>query len=93
MVEAVAPTLAYDHIAILGQDRSVPTKRVASMRVPALVMNGSTSYPFMYDTAQALSNAMPHAELRTLEGQTHEVAAEALAPVLEEFFTSSAAIR
>jgi hypothetical protein len=47
----------------------------------------------MYDTAQALSKAMPHAELRSLEGQTHEVAAEALAPVLEEFFTSSAAIR
>ncbi len=91
--EAVAPTLAYDHIAILGQDRSVPTKRVASVSVPALVMNGSASYPFMYDTAQALSKAMPHAELRTLEGQTHEVAAEALAPVLEEFFTSSAAIR
>lgn len=42
----------------------------------------------MYDTARALSAAMPHGELRTLDGQTHEVSPSALAPVLAEFFTS-----
>ena len=45
----------------------------------------------MHVTALALVNAMPHAEHRTLEGQTHEVAASAIAPVLEEFFNSNAA--
>lgn len=50
MFEAIAPTLAYDHTAILGEDASVPTERVASVTVPALVMNGGASYPFMYDT-------------------------------------------
>jgi pimeloyl-ACP methyl ester carboxylesterase len=87
-LEAIAPTLAYDHTAILGQDGSIPTQRAARALMPTLVMNGGASYPFMYDTARALSKTMPHAELRTLEGQTHEVSPEALAPVLVEFFAS-----
>jgi pimeloyl-ACP methyl ester carboxylesterase len=90
MWEAVAPTLAYD-AAVLGEDASVPTERAANVVVPALVMDGGASYPFMHVTALALVNAMPHAEHRTLEGQTHEVAPQALAPVLEEFFNSNAA--
>ena len=84
--EAVAPTLAYDHIAALGEEAAVPTDRAARVTVPALVMDGSASFPFMHATAQALASAMPNGEHRTLEGQTHEVAAEALAPVLIEFF-------
>ena len=46
------------------------------------------SFPFMHTTAMALADAMPNAQHRTLEGQTHEVAAEALAPVLVEFFNT-----
>ena len=84
--EAVAPTLAYDHIAALGEYASVPTERAASVTVPTLVMDGSESYPFMHVTAKALAKAIPHAQLRTLEGQTHEVSSEGLAPVLVEFF-------
>jgi pimeloyl-ACP methyl ester carboxylesterase len=86
MWEAIAPTIAYD-AAALGEDASVPTERAASVTVPALIMDGgATPYPFMHVTAMALANAIPHAQQRTLEGQTHEVAAEALAPVLIEFF-------
>jgi hypothetical protein len=53
---------------------------------------GATPYPFMRVTAAALANAMPNGQHRTLEGQTHEVAAQAIAPVLVEFFNSSAAM-
>ena len=88
LFEALSPTLAYDHTAILGENASVPTERAAMVRVPALVMNGAASYPFMHDTALALSQAMPHAELRTFEGQSHEVSPEVLAPVLAEFFAT-----
>ena len=91
MWEAVAHTLAYD-AAALGDDGSVPTKRAASVAVPALIMDGGASYPFMHVTALALAKAMPHAEHRTLEEQTHEVAPQALAPVLEEFFNSNTSI-
>jgi len=93
MWEAVAPTIAYD-AAALGEDASVPTERAARVAVPALVMDGGASeWPFMHITATALANAMPNAQHRTLEGQTHEVSAEALAPVLVEFFNSNTAIR
>jgi len=84
--EAIAPTLAYDHIAALGEDASVPTERAASISVPTLVMDGRESFPFMHVTAAKLANVIPNAQHCTLEGQTHEVAAEALAPVLIEFF-------
>ncbi len=86
MFETIAPTLAYDHSAILGKDGSVPIERATHVLVPALVMNGGASYPFMYDTARALSKAMPYAQLRTLEGQDHGPADDVLAPALKEFF-------
>ena len=85
MFEAVAPTLAYD-AAEIGDDRSAPVKRAANVSVPALVMNG-TAIPFMLDTATALAKAIPHAQHRTLDGQTHDVDLKVLAPVLVEFFT------
>ncbi len=84
MFEAIAPTLAYD-AAAMGEDRSVPAKRAAHVSAPALVMNG-TVIPFMLDTAQALTKAIPQAQHRTLEGQPHDVNLEVLAPVLIEFF-------
>ncbi len=87
MFEAVAPTLAYD-AAALGEDRSVPINRAAKLTTPTLVMNG-TAIPFMLDTATALAKAIPHAQHRTLEGQTHDVNLEVLAPVLVEFFNAN----
>lgn len=86
MLEAVAPTLAYD-AAVLGEDAAVPVNRVPGISVPTLVMNG-TVIPFMLDTATALAKAIPHAQHRTLEGQSHDVNLQVLAPVLVEFFTA-----
>lgn len=85
MFEAVAPTLAYD-AAVMGDDRSVPVKRAADVSVPTLAMSG-TAIPFMRDTAKSLAKAIPHAQQRTLEGQTHDVDLKVLAPVLVGFFT------
>jgi pimeloyl-ACP methyl ester carboxylesterase len=90
MFEAAAPTIAYD-AAALGEDASVPVERATHLAVPALIMDGgATPYPFMHTTADTLAKAIPNAQRRTLEGQTHEVAAEVLAPVLIEFFNSNA---
>jgi pimeloyl-ACP methyl ester carboxylesterase len=89
MLESIAPTLAYDHAAIMGEDASIPTERIAVVTAPTLVMNGGAGYPFMYDTALALSKAIPNAKLRTIEGQTHAVDVDVLAPVLVEFFSES----
>jgi pimeloyl-ACP methyl ester carboxylesterase len=84
--EAIAPRLAYDHAAILGADAAVPVDLAARVTVPALVMSGGASYPFMPLTAQALGRAIPNAQVRSLEGQSHAVASDVLAPVLVEFF-------
>jgi pimeloyl-ACP methyl ester carboxylesterase len=85
-LKAVAPSLPYDS-AIMG-DFSLPTRRVASLTTPTLVISGEKSMPVLRDAARALSDAIPGAQLRTLPGQTHNVAAAALAPVLKEFFGS-----
>jgi pimeloyl-ACP methyl ester carboxylesterase len=87
LLEAIAPTLAYDHAAILGEEALLPIQWAARVTVPALVMSGGASYPFMYDTARALSQAIPHAELRVLQDQTHNVDPDVLVPVLAEFFS------
>lgn len=91
MWEAIAPTIAYDG-AVMGEDASVPAARAAHVAVPALIMNGSESYPFMSVAAASLANAIPNARHLTLQGQTHEVSAEAIAPVLVDFFTSNGAV-
>ncbi len=85
LFEAVGHTLAYD-AADLGDESAVPTEKAARLTVPTLTVEGSESYPFMHTAAVALANVMPHGEQRTLQGQTHEVTPEALAPVLVEFF-------
>ena len=84
-LEALAPTLAYDHTSILGADAAVPAGRFAGVGVPALVMYGDASYPFMRDTAVALGEALPRATVRVLAGQQHGVDPVTLAPVLADF--------
>jgi len=82
--EELAHTLAYD-ATIMG-DYSLPVERAASVAAPTLVMAGWESFPFMRETARALADVIPNAHRRILEGQEHNVAPEALAPVLVEFF-------
>lgn len=82
--ESVGLTLAYDAIA-MGEDSSVPIDRAAKVSVPTLLITGSQTYPFMHESANALAKAIHDAQHYTLEGQSHEVSAEVLAPVLVEF--------
>lgn len=87
-LEAIAPTLAYDAAAI-GADRSVPAGRASQVTAPVLVVDGGANFetmPFMHASAMELADALPHAEQQTLEGQTHDVNLEMLAPILIEFF-------
>jgi len=88
-MESVAPTLMYDADDI-GEDRSVPVNKAAAVTVQTLLMDGGANLqmmPYMSKTADALAAAMPNAQRRTLEGQTHAVDADALAPVLIDFFS------
>jgi len=87
-MEALAPTLAYDHAGIIGKSQAVPAERIAAVSAPALVMCGAASQPFMCVTARTISQTVPGATLKTLVGQSHEVEPAALAPVLIAFFTA-----
>jgi hypothetical protein len=82
--EALAHTLAYD-ATIMG-DYSLPAGRAASVTAPTVVIAGGASWEWMRNTAQVLASILPDGQQRTLEGQTHDVAPDAIAPVLVEFF-------
>jgi pimeloyl-ACP methyl ester carboxylesterase len=90
-LEALAHTLAYD-AAVMGDGmagKPVPPQRWASATVPTLVMVGGASPAWMRRSAQALAEVLPNAQHRTLEGQTHDVAPEVLAPALTKSFERS----
>jgi pimeloyl-ACP methyl ester carboxylesterase len=87
-MEQVAHTLAYDG-TIMGDTMSgkpLSPKQWATTTSHTLVIVGGESEAFFQHGTQALVDILPNAQHRTLAGQTHEVAAEALAPVLKEFF-------
>jgi pimeloyl-ACP methyl ester carboxylesterase len=88
-------TLAYD-FEILG-DGAIPETTARSITVPALVMTGEKSMPFMHPTADRIVKLMPDARRKTLAGQTHQAQGDAVAPALITFFTGpssgAAAIR
>ena len=87
--ESMASTISYD-MAAVGDDRSVPVERAAQVKANALVMDGGASLktlPFMRPSADKIASAIPNAQRRTIEGETHNVSSKALAPFLIEFFS------
>ena len=87
---AVAHTLPYDISTLVdyGAGKPLPTTLGSSIKAPILVMDGGKSPTWMRHSMQALAQTLPNANYRTLAGQTHMVKAEALAPVLVEFFAA-----
>lgn len=83
-LEDIAHTLVYES-TLLG-DMPTLAERMASILVPTLVISGSENQARMLQAAQALADALPNAEYRSLEGQTHDIVPAVLAPVLVEFF-------
>lgn len=79
----MAHTLVYDTVELMEQ---YPSMDVENIRIPALVMYGTSSPAFMSETAEQLANALSNATLLPLDGQDHDVKAEVLAPHLISFF-------
>jgi pimeloyl-ACP methyl ester carboxylesterase len=87
-LEAIAPTLPHDG-AIVGEyqrGEPLPAGRWASATIPTLAIHGAKSPAWMRDATRALAAALPNADCRSLDGQTHDVKAKVVAPVLTEFF-------
>lgn len=83
-MESMAPSLAHDD-AVMG-DGGVPREMLSSIRVPVLSIAGDASPAWMREAARAIAESVPRGTYRTLEGQTHMVEPDVLAPVLAEFF-------
>lgn len=89
-LKAIAPTLLYD-AAVMGdtQDgRSLPTDRWNDVKMPTLVMAGGKSPDWMSNGQEALAAVLPDARHMVLAGQTHMLKADAVAPVLVDFFAN-----
>ena len=90
-LESRAHTLAYDG-TLMGDTQAgkpLPTTRWAAAVMPALVLSGGASEPWLRAAAEATAELLPGAEHRVLEGLDHSAAVmapEVLAPVLVEFF-------
>lgn len=85
-MEAGAHSLVYD--AEMMGDFSLPIERLQSVGVPTIVVDGGeSSMPWLRLACEAVVDAVPEAEHRTLEGQPHNVSTEAIAPVVVDVLT------
>jgi pimeloyl-ACP methyl ester carboxylesterase len=87
-LESVAHTLPYDD-AIMGDTTSgapLPAGRWATVTIPTLVIDGGESPAWARNAVQAIVDVLPRGQRHTLEGQTHQVDSDVLAPVVEDFF-------
>ena len=84
-LEKMAQTLVYES-AIL---QALPAGLTASVRVPALVLDGEKSNPVMRQAAHSLAEALPAGRYHTLKDQGHDIVPAVVAPVLEEFFLAN----
>ena len=85
--EAFAPTLVYDAILMGNGDFKLPKERLAKVTAPTLVIDGGMT-PWLSQAADAVAHVLPKAQRYTIASQPHNVADEAMAPVLIEYFQS-----
>lgn len=90
-MEATAHTLAYDGrvVADTLTGKPVTPKQWAAVTMPTLVADGGTT-PWLSAGAAAIASVLPNAQRRTLQGQPHDVAPEAIAPAITEFIEGQA---
>jgi pimeloyl-ACP methyl ester carboxylesterase len=86
-LKSVAHTLPYDAIIVEKEvaGKPFPVDRWDSVNIPTIVIDGEKSQPWMHNGMKSLAEHL-HARYHTLEGQSHIVKPEVLAPVLNEFF-------
>jgi pimeloyl-ACP methyl ester carboxylesterase len=86
----LAHTISYDgRVMLRGSMHGEPLPRrwTETVTVPTLVMDGGNSPAWARNSCLALAQILPDVQYRTLEGQVHAAAPDAVAPVLVEFFS------
>ena len=93
-MESKAHTLIYDMLITKDGQTGRPlspklVRQLAANRCPTLILAGEASQEWARNAARAVVQVTLPGEFRLLEGQTHNVADQALFPVLVDFFLSS----
>ncbi len=83
-LKALAHTLPYD-AAVMG-DFTIPEKIMTGISLPVLIMGGGKSDARLQNIVTEVAGIFPNGKLNILEGQTHNVKAEVIAPFLVNFF-------
>lgn len=87
LMEAVAPTLAYDN-HVMG-DGAVPVILSGSIKIPVLVLVGEESPEFKHKAVVELNDTLPNGSLQIINGQMTLVPPNILAPILASFFSNN----
>ena len=90
-ITPIAHTLPYDiaHVEEFLHGRPLPGGRWDDLDLPILVIAGGKSPAWMRHAMDELSRALPHAQLKVLDGQTHMLKPEVTGPVLADFFAAT----
>ena len=89
-LRATAHTLPYDRAALGNHNMygaPLNADEWASVTMLTQVVYGAKSSAELQQGLRALTDVLPNAELRALEGVSHNVKMHLLAPVLADFFT------
>ena len=85
----LAPTLAHDSAVLDHRNGApVPVAVVGRIAAPVLALAGAASPAVLRQSAERIASAARQGTFRLLPGQTHDVAPEALAPALADFFAA-----
>jgi pimeloyl-ACP methyl ester carboxylesterase len=87
-ITAVAHTLPHDAAIVRDYQKGapLPAGSWAGVTAPALAIAGGKSPAWLHNGARALAHVLPNGREYTIAGQTHDVRASAIAPLLAEFF-------
>lgn len=84
-LEQMAHTLVYELTII--NDLSASIDLLSTINIPTLVMADGHSPMFLQHGAKSIAGAGRNGQYRILEGQTHDIVPEVVAPVVEEFLS------
>lgn len=88
-LESIAHTTVYDATLVCKPPQASDLARIA---VSTLVITGSESQDTFQQANESLASSLPHGQYLCLEGQSHQLDATVLAPVVRDFLQGGACL-
>ena len=87
IMQGIGPTIAYDGHFMFDAYYTAGKfpDRWKKATMPALILSGDASFPFIPASVAAVAAALPNATRKVLAGQDHGPKPEVMAPALQEF--------